>query len=90
MARPVKAAEDKAQNAVVNEAEVESKPEQESVEKKSKGGKAEIPDYVDAALKAHPEMQKAWVNPKGFIFTAATPEYMTEGGTLYENKYYQS
>lgn len=73
------------------EAAQEVKPvvETKAAEKKeATATKGEYPEYVDAILKAHPEMEKAYINSKGFLFTAATPAHMTEGGVLYTNKYF--
>ena len=49
-----------------------------------------VPDAVDKVLKEHPELKRAWINSKGWIFTEQTPEHMTSGGVLYENKYYNN
>lgn len=77
--------------AVAKETIQEVKPvvETKAAEKKETATvKDEYPELVDAILKAHPEMEKAYINSKGFLFTAATPAHMTEGGVLYTNKYF--
>lgn len=77
--------------AVAKETIQEVKPvvETKAAEKKETATvKGEYPELVDAILKAHPEMEKAYINSKGFLFTAATPAHMTEGGVLYTNKYF--
>lgn len=74
----------------VSEEGVKTATEQKAVEQPTQNQKVQIPDHVDEILKNHPTMKKAWVNAKGYVFTEATPEHMTEGGTLYENKYYKS
>lgn len=89
MARTAKVTEDKALDAAVSEEAVKA-TEQKAAEQKPQGSEAKIPDYVDEVLKRHPKMKRAWVNTKGYIFTENTLEHMTEGGTLYENKYYKS
>ena len=86
MARQAKNTEAAAKGAMQ-----EAKPvvETKVVEKKETiTTKSEYPELVDAILKAHPEMEKAYINSKGFLFTAATPAHMTEGGILYTNKYF--
>ncbi len=87
MARQAKNTEATAAKVTVQE----TKPVAETkvVEKKEAAtAKEEYPEHVDAILKAHPEMEKAYINSKGFLFTAATPAHMTEGGVLYTNKYF--
>lgn len=50
----------------------------------------DIPGFVDKILKEHQEFERLWVNSKGWIFTEQTPEHMTGGGVLYDNKYYNN
>lgn len=87
MARQAKNTEATTAKATVQE--TRSVAETKIVEKKEATAiKGEYPERVDAILKAHPEMEKAYINSKGFLFTAATPAHMTEGGVLYTNKYF--
>ena len=60
--------------------------EQKSKDKAPKTG--EITPEIDAILKLYPQYDKVYITPKGFVHPGNAPKYLTEGATLYVNKYF--
>lgn len=49
----------------------------------------EIPENVDNLMRLYPYLEKLYVTPMGFVHSENAPKYLTDGATLYTNKYYK-
>ena len=76
--------------------ETESTPienvEETKVEKVSSSvasDKKELTPEIEGIMKLYPQYERIYITKEGFVHPYGVPKHLTEGATLYTNKYYK-